>query len=143
MADDENAVQIDFAVQRVRRGIIPGPELFEVFEVNDRSAVVLSEVGSVKEIHSDWCRDDPMRRQQSAQIQISRCGILERVVIAVREHCEREGTSALGYANMSIERRVGVAKWPRSGGSEVCKGRDIDSARDVRRIRRVVDRILG
>src|SRR6516225_367398 len=135
MAHDEYAVQIDFAMQRMSRGVIPGPKLFEVFEVNDRSAVVLSEVGSVKEIHIDCCRDDPMRRQQLAQIQISRCGILEWVVIAVREHCEREGTSAMGYANMSIDRHVGVAKWPRSGGSEVCKGRDIDSARDVRRIR--------
>ena len=52
MAHDENAVQIDFAVQRMSRGVIPDPKLFEVFEVNDRSAVVLSEVGSVEKFTS-------------------------------------------------------------------------------------------
>jgi hypothetical protein len=44
------------------RGVIPGPKLFEMFEVNDRSAVVFSEVGPVEEVHVNRCRDDPMRR---------------------------------------------------------------------------------
>jgi hypothetical protein len=48
------------------RSVVPGPELLEVFEVNNRSAVVLSEVGSVKEIYVNGCRDDPMRREQLA-----------------------------------------------------------------------------
>src|SRR4029450_9341082 len=143
MAYDENAVPIDFAVQRMSRGVIPGPKLFEVFKVNDRSAVVLSEVGSIEEIHINRRRDDPMRRQQSAQIQVSGCGILQRVVIAVRKHREWEGSSPARHANMSIERHIGVEKWPRSGSPEIGEGRNIDSARYVRRVRGIVDRILG
>src|SRR2546430_5423367 len=104
MAHDENAGQVNFTVQRMSRGVIPGAKLLEVFEVNDRSSVVLSEVGSVEEVHVNRCRDNPMRRQQLAQIQISGCGILQRVMIAVRKHREREGASAAGHASMSIER---------------------------------------
>src|SRR5262245_41342714 len=141
MAHDENAVQIDFAVQRVGCGVVPRSKLLEVFEVNDRSAVVLTEVKSVEKIDIDCCCDDPMRRQQLAQIQISRRGVLERVMIAVRKDCEGEGTSATRHANMPIEWHIGIAKWPGSGGSEICKGRDIDPTRNIRRIWRIVDRI--
>jgi hypothetical protein len=124
-------------------GVIPGPELLEVLEVNDRSAVVLSEVESVEEVHVDRCRNDPVRRQQLAQIQVSGRGILERVMVAVRKHREREGASPAGHANMPIERHVRVEEWPRGARPEVRERRDIDSARDVRRIRRVVDQELG
>src|SRR5262245_24166692 len=143
MADDENAVKIDLAVQRMSSGVIPGPKLFEVLEVNDRSAVVFAEVESVEEVHVDRRRDDPVRRQQLAQIQVSGRGILERVVVAVRKHRERERASPAGHANVSIQRHVCVEKWPRGARPEVRERRDIDSARDVRRIRRVVDQELG
>src|SRR5262249_57325065 len=92
MAHEENAVQIDFAVQRMSGGVIPGPKLFDVLEVDDRSGVVLSEVGSIEKVHVNRRRDDPMRCQQLAQIQVSGCGILERVVIAMRKHPERGWT---------------------------------------------------
>src|SRR5437667_10585800 len=114
------------------RGVIPGPKLFEVFQVNDPSAVVLSEVGSVEEVHLNRCRNDPMRCQQSAEIQVPRCGILQSVVITVRKHRERERASPLRHANMSIERHVRVKKWPRGARPEVCERRNIDSTRDVR-----------
>jgi hypothetical protein len=48
------------------RSVVPGPELLEMFEMNNRSAVVFSEVESVEEVHVNRCRDDPMRRQQLA-----------------------------------------------------------------------------
>src|SRR5262245_65451484 len=64
-------------------------------------------------------------------------------MIAVRKHDEREGASPAGHANMSIERYVRVEKWPRSASPEVGERRLIDAARDVHRIRRIVDHILG
>src|SRR5262245_733649 len=64
-------------------------------------------------------------------------------MIAVRKHDEREGASPAGHANMSIERYVRVGKWPRGASPEVGERRNIDAARDVRRIRRIVDHILG
>src|SRR5262249_53490002 len=64
-------------------------------------------------------------------------------MIAVRKHDEREGAPPAGHANMSIERYVRVGKWPRGASPEVGERRNIDAARDVRRIRRIVDHILG
>src|SRR5262245_41343355 len=106
MAHDENTVQIDFPMQRMSRGVIPRPKLLQMFEVNDRSSVVLSKVAAIEEVHVNRCRDDPVRRKQPAEIQISGCGILERIVVAVRKHGEREGASPAGHANMSIKRYV-------------------------------------
>ncbi len=60
----------------MRRGVVPGPKLLEVFEMNNRPAVVLSEVESVEEVHVNRCGDNPMRRQQLAEIQVSGGGIL-------------------------------------------------------------------
>ena len=143
MADDQNTVQVDLAVERMTRCSIPCPKLLKVFEVNNRPGIVLAEVEAVEEVHVNRCRDDPMRCQQSAEIQVPRCGILQRVVITVRKHRERERASPLRHANMSIERHVRVKKWPRGARPEVCERRNIDSTRDVRRIRGIVDRILG
>jgi hypothetical protein len=36
MTNDENAVQIDLAIQRMSRRGIPGAELFGVFQMNNR-----------------------------------------------------------------------------------------------------------
>src|SRR5262249_2746904 len=76
-------------------------------------------------------------------IQVSGCGIFQRAMIAVRKHDEREGAPPAGHANMSIERYVRVGKWPRGASPEVGERRNIDAARDVRRIRRIVYRRLG
>jgi len=45
------------------RSVVPGPELLEVFEMNNRPAVVLSEVKSIEKVRVNRCRDDPMRRE--------------------------------------------------------------------------------
>jgi hypothetical protein len=122
MPDDENAVQIYLAFQGMSCSVIPGSKLFEVFEVNDRSAVVLSEVGSVEEVYVDCCRDDSVRREQLTQIQVSRSGIHERIVIAVRKYGERKRASTPRHANMSIDRHLGVGKWPGRSKPEVREG---------------------
>src|SRR5215813_14589301 len=132
MAHDEDTVQVDLAVQRMSRGIVPGAKLLEVFEMNDRSAVVLTEVESVEEVHVNGSGDDPVRGQQLAKIEISGSGILQRVVVAVREHGEGERTSPAGHAHMSIERHVCVEKWPGRAPSEVRERRHVDAGRDVR-----------
>ena len=44
---------------------------------------------------------------------------------------------------MSIKGHVRVEKWPGGATPEVGERRNIDSAGDVRRIRRIVDHILG
>src|SRR5215475_13003429 len=118
MTHDEDTVQVDLAVQRMSRGIVPGAKLLEVFEMNDRSAVVLAEVESVQEVHVDGSGDDPVRRQQLAKIKVSGGGILQRAVVAVREYCEGERASPAGHAHMSIERHVRVEKWPGRASSE-------------------------
>src|SRR6266446_8738269 len=125
MADDQDSVQVHLAVKRMSRRAIPYPKLLEMFEMNDRSCVVLAEVAAVEEIHVNRRRDDSMRRQQLAQVQVSRGGILEWVMIAVRKHGQREGTPAAGHANMPVERHVGVEKRPRSG-PQVGEHSDVD-----------------
>ena len=143
MAYDQDTVQVDLAVKRMRRRSIPGPKLLQVFEMNDGPPIVLAEVGAVEEVHVNRCRDDPMRRQQLAQIQVSWRGVFEWVMIAVRKYGEWERAPAAGYADMSIERHVGVEKRPWCAGPKISERRNVDPAGDVRRIRRIVDRILG
>src|SRR5262244_53856 len=106
MAHDEDTVQVDLAVQRMSRGVVPGPKLLDVFEMNDRSAVVLSEVVSVEEVHVDGGSDDPVRRQQLAQVQVPGGGVLQWVMVAMRKHREGKGASPAGHADVSVERHV-------------------------------------
>src|SRR5262245_37308028 len=127
MAHDKDTVQVDLTVQRMGRGIVPGPKLLEVFEMNDGSAVVLSEVASIEEVHVDSGGEDPGRREQLAEIKVSGGRILQRVVVAVRKHGEGKGASPAGHAHMSIERHVRVGKWPGRAPSEVRECRHVDA----------------
>ncbi|HEY3137799.1 MAG TPA: hypothetical protein VGL29_17355 [Blastocatellia bacterium] len=143
MPHNENPVQVDLAVQWMGGSVIPGSKLFEVLEVNDRSPVVLAEVPSVEEVHVDRRGDNPMRRQQLAEIQVSGSGILERTMISMREYGERERASSTGHANMAIERHVRVGKWPSGAKTKIGERRNVDATRDIRGIRRIVDHILA
>jgi len=64
-------------------------------------------------------------------------------MVPVRKNRERKGACPARHANMSIKGHVRVEKWPRGATPEVGERRNIDSAGDVRRIRRIVDHILG
>jgi hypothetical protein len=125
------------------RRSIPGPKLLQVFEMNDGPPIVLAEVAAIKEIHVNRCCDDPMRRQQLAQIQVSWRGVFGWVVIAVRKYREWERPPAAGYADMSIERHVGIEKRPCCATPNISERRNVDPAGNVRGIRRIVDRKLG
>src|ERR1700752_3650878 len=143
MAHNENSVQVDLAVQWMTRKVIPGSKLLEVFEMNKRSGVVLTEVASVKEVHVNRGGDNSMRRKQLAEIQVSGGGILQRAMVTVRKHGERERASPAGYDHMAIERHVRIGKRPCRTGAKIRECRDVDPRGDVRRIRRVVDHVLA
>jgi hypothetical protein len=66
MPDDQDAVHIDLAVQRMVAGVCPGTELLEMLEMDDRARVVLAEVEAVQEVCVDGGGDDAMRREQFA-----------------------------------------------------------------------------
>jgi hypothetical protein len=65
---------------------VPRAKLLEMFEMYDRSRIVLAEIESVEKIYIDSGGDDAVRGKQLAEVQVSRCGVLERAVIAVREY---------------------------------------------------------
>ena len=113
MADDQNPVQGHLAMQRMGGRAVPGPKLFQVLEMNDGPRVVLAEIEPVEKIDVNRRRDDPMRCQQLAQIQVTGRGIFERIVVAVREYGEREGPSSARNADVSVEGYVRVGKGPR------------------------------
>lgn len=141
MAYNQDTVQVDLTVKRMRRRSIPGPILLQVFEMDDGPPIILAEVEAVEEVHVNRCGDDPMRRQQLAQIQVSWGGIFEWVVIAVREYREWERAPAAGYADVPIERHVGVEKGPRCAAPKINERRNVDPAGDISGIRRIVDHI--
>ena len=63
MPDDQEPVQVDLAVQRVMVGTVPGPELLEMLEVDDRSRIVLAEIETVKEVDIDRRSDNAVRSE--------------------------------------------------------------------------------
>src|SRR5258705_11158309 len=108
MADEENAGQVDLAAKRMGGRRIPRSDLLHVLEMNDGAGIVLAEVGAVEEIGVDGGGDDAVRCQQLAQVQVTRSGVLERIVIAVREHGQWKWASPTRHAHVPIERNVSV-----------------------------------
>lgn len=143
MTDDEDPVEVDLAVQRMGRRAVPRAELLHVLEMHDPARVVLAEVAAVQEVHVDRGRDDALRREQRAQVQIARRRIRQRTVIAVREHGERERPTSARDADMPVERHARVREGPRGADAQVGEHRDVDPRRDAGGVRRVVDRVLG
>src|SRR5260221_3109534 len=102
-------------------------------------SIVLAEVEAVQEVHVNRRRDDPMRRQQLAQIQVSWSGIFQWIMIAVSEYRERERDPAARYRGVSIERHVGVQKRTRRAAPKISERRKVDPPGDVGGIRCGVD----
>ncbi len=139
MAHNHDAVQVDLAAQRMARFRIPDAKLLEMFQMDDGSAVVLAEVPAIEEIHVDGRGDDPVRREQVAQVQVARCRVRRRSVIAVRKHGQRERTTATRDANVPVERHIGIVERPRRGETQLSEGRDVDPSGHIRRVRSIVD----
>ncbi len=112
VADDQDPVQVHLAVQRMGGRVVPGPKLFQVLEMNDGPRVVLAEIEPVEKVDINRRRDDPMRCQQLAQIQVTGRGIFEWIVVAVREYGDRERPPSARNADVSVERYVRVGKRP-------------------------------
>jgi hypothetical protein len=119
MADDQNPVQVHLAVQRMDGRVVPAPKLFQVFEMNDGARAVLAEIGPVEKVDINRRCDDPVRRQQLAQIKVTGRRIFEWIVVAVREYGEREGPPSTRNADMSVEGYVRVGKGPRRRGPQI------------------------
>ena len=96
--DDHDPGQIDLGVERMGGESVPGAELLQCSRWTIAAGVVLTEIGAVEEVDVDGRADDAVRSQQPAEVEITRRGVLERTVIAVGEHRERERPTPARYA---------------------------------------------
>ena len=78
---------------------VPRAKLLEMFEMHDRSRIVLAEIESVEKIYIDSGGDDAVRRQQLAEIEVSRRGVLQRIVIADAMRASIEVTGIASRSN--------------------------------------------
>src|SRR5215207_4205898 len=126
----------------MHRGVGPGSELLDMLEVDDGPSVVLPEVEAVEEVDVDCGGDDAVRGEQLAEVEVSRGRVFKWVMVAVREQRERKRALSLGHADMPVERGIRRRERPGRGEAELGKGRDVNTASHVFRMRGVVDLVL-
>ena len=143
VADDRDAIEIDFAVEPMAGRRVPGAKLLEVLEVHDAPRVVFTEVAAVQEVDVDRGADDTVRGEQLTQIEIPRRRVLEWPVVPVGEHHQRERPPPAWDADVPVQRHAGVGKRPRRSSAKVCKRRNVEPRRDEPGSGRVVDVVLG
>src|SRR6478736_4307789 len=102
VTDDNDPVEVDLAVKRVARRVVPSAELLDVLEIYDPARIVFTEVRAVQEIDVDGRSDYAVGRQELTEVEIARRRILERLVVAVGEHHQRKGSAPARDADVSV-----------------------------------------
>ena len=143
VADDRDAIEIDLAVEPMAGRRVPGAKLLEVLEVHDAPRVVFTEVAPVQEVDVDRGADHPVRGEKLTQIEVPGRRVLERPVVPVGEHHQRERPSPARNADVPVQRHAGVGERPRCRSPRFANGEMLSRGVTNPAVGRVVDVVLG
>src|SRR6185503_17681152 len=102
---ERDAAHVDFSLERAVVRLIELLPRLEMFQEQPGAAVVFA-TESVDEVFIDGRHDEAARREQFAEVPVTRIRELVPVVIAVDDEREREGTGAVRIPDAAVDRRL-------------------------------------